>query len=301
MDAKRNLVLGTVRGYDFDQLRPFVVSLNRVKRDTDLVLLWNRVDRATLATLREHGVELIPFSYRGSGAGNSWRRLWPIVAPLARLLDGSAMARRMVRHILPLPMARFFEYRDFFAAHATDYRNALITDVRDVLFQDDPFSRFDGELTVFEEDANVPLADDRAYNARWVTELFGPAGLVAVGRFPVLCSGTIMGSAASLAEYLAAFERLLLRARRIESAGADQGLHNVLCRTMMQPAPRVSKNVGGRILTMQPGLIEGVDFCLSSDCVVRDPAGETIAVLHQYDRHPAIAARLLQHLSESER
>ncbi len=209
MDEQPNLVLGVIRGYTFEQLRPFVMSFARVRGGAELVLLWNSVDPDTRAALQAHGVKLVPIAYRGSGAGNSWRRFWPLVAPLARHIPGR-FGPALLRYVLPLQTSRFMAYRDYLAAHERDYRSVLLTDVRDVVFQADPFERFDGRLTVFEEDADVRLADDTACNAAWVEDSFGPAALEAVGQYPILCSGTILGSARVMLEYLSEFEKLLL-------------------------------------------------------------------------------------------
>jgi hypothetical protein len=300
MAEKRNLVMGAVRGYNFEQLRPFVVSLKRTTFDGDLVLLWNNLDPETLAALRSNGVKLVHFSYRGSGALNSWSRFWPILAPVVRLCNGSALARKILKSILPLQSARFIAYHDFLAAHPDEYQNVLVTDVRDVLFQADPFSGFKGGLLVFEEDGNVRLADEKMCNAKWVEKLFGPEALARIGRFPILCSGTVMGDSRAMTRYLMEFETLLCRARNVAIGGSDQGLHNYLCRFIMEPWFQVLRNGEGPILTMVPTLKTGVDFQVSGTGLVFDSNGLPVPVLHQYDRHPDLAAGLIRKLVEEE-
>jgi len=295
---KKNLVIGAVRGYRFEQLRPFVVSLKRTAFNGDLVLLWNSLIPETLAALNDHGVKLVHFSYRGSGALNSWSRFWPALAPIVRLGFGSALARKIFKSILPLQTARFFAYHDFLAAHADEYQHVLMSDVRDVLFQADPFSGFQGGLLVFEEDGKLPLADEKKCNAKWVEELFGPAALAGIGRFPILCSGTIMGDLQAMNRYLKEFEKLLGRARTVATGGSDQGLHNYLCRAIMEPWFQVSKNGAGPVLTMTPTLAAGVDFQISSNGQILDAGGLPVPVLHQYDRHPELAAGLLRKFAE---
>src|SRR5580658_8647464 len=139
MEQKPNLILGAVRGYHFEPIRPFVLSLKRTSFNGDLVLLWNNLNADTLQVLERHGVKTVPFSYRGSGALNSWSRFWPVISKIVRPLNGSGLARQILKAILPLQTSRFFHYRDYLAAHRDAYSNVLITDVRDVMFQADPF------------------------------------------------------------------------------------------------------------------------------------------------------------------
>jgi hypothetical protein len=296
--AKRNLVLGAVRGYNYERLRPFVVSLKRTAFNGDLVLLWNSLSPETLADLKAQGVKLVHFSYRGSGALNSWSRFWPWLAPIVRIGNGSAWARKILKSILPLQTARFLACHDFLAAHQDEYQNVLITDVRDVLFQADPFSGFKGGLLVFEEDGKFLLADEKLHNAPWVEELFGPEALAKIGRFPILCSGTIMGSVESMIRYLIEFEKLLRRARTVGTGGSDQGLHNYLCRAILDPWFQVSTNGTGPVLTMTPSLQAGADFQVSSNGQILNANGLPVPVLHQYDRHLELAAGLLRKLAE---
>lgn len=297
LSKKTNLVLGAVRGYDFERLRPFVVSLRRTSFAGDLVLLWNNLSPETLAELKNHGVKPVHFPYRGISPRNSWGRFWPVLAPIVRLCNGSAMARKTLKFILPFQTGRFFAYRDFLAAHPDDYLNVLITDVRDVLFQADPFLGFKDGLTVFEEDGMIQLADEKALNAKWVEKLFGTECLAQIGRFPILCSGTVMGDTAAMLRYLIEFERLLCRARSIRVPGSDQGCHNYLCRLVMEPCFQVSKNGEGSILTMVSTVKEGIDYKVSDVGQILNLNGLPIPVLHQYDRHPELAASLIRKLA----
>jgi hypothetical protein len=130
---------------------------------------------------------------------------------------------------------RFLYFRDFLANHRAEYHKVLITDVRDVFFQANPFFGFTGGLMVFEEDGNIPLANSILYNALWVEKLFGSAALAKIGRFPVICAGTTMGDIESMCRYLQEFEALMRQAKTIDICGSDQGIHNYLCRRAMKP------------------------------------------------------------------
>jgi hypothetical protein len=296
MDKKPNLVLGAIRGYKFEQIRPFVVSLKRTTFNGDLVLLWNNLSPDTLEALQSHGVKLVHFSYRGSGALNSWSRFWPVISKIVRPINGSGLARRILKAILPLQTSRFFHYRDYLAAHRADYGNVLITDVRDVVFQADPFVNCNDDLLVFEEGDNALLADEKMFNAKWVEQLFGKDILERIGRYPILCSGTVMGGMDAMINYLVKFETLLSQAREVGMGGADQGVHNYLCRDFYTTKIQVVRNGAGAVLTMVPWLAEGADFKVSNSGEILGLNGQPVPVLHQYDRHPALASKLVGQL-----
>jgi hypothetical protein len=293
MLKKRNLVLGVVRGYSFDKLKPFVFSLKNTAFNGDLVLLWNELSRETREDLQKHDVKLMHFSYRGSGALNSWSRFWPVLAPIVRLWPDSHFARKILKSIVHLMYLRFFVCRDFLAGNQNLYQNVLITDIRDVLFQADPFSGFKGGLLVFEEDPRIPLGDEKMCNSPWVEETFGREALSQIGGYPILCAGTTMGDTASIIYYLTQFENLVCRVNKIANGG-DQGIHNYLCRGIMRSKAVVSKNGEGPILTMVPSLKMGVDFSVSQDGFVLNPMGLPVPVLHQYDRYPDLVESLIR-------
>lgn len=298
-DKKANLVLGAIRGYTFEQIRPFVVSLKRTAFDGDVVLLWNNVSSETLDALEDHGVELVHFSYRGSGALNSWSRFWPVISKIVRPISGSALARNILKAILPLQTSRFFHYHDYLLAHKADYNNVLITDVRDVMFQADPFVNCHDGLLAFEEGEQTLIADEKMFNAKWIEQLFGKGALEKIGSHPVLCSGTVMGSVEAMINYLVQFESLLTRARDVGMGGSDQGVHNYLCRDRYAAEIEVVKNGAGAVLTMVPWIKEGADFKISHSGEILGLNGLPVPVLHQYDRHPALATKLVQQLTLS--
>ena len=292
MREKRNLVLGVVRGYSFEQLQPFVCSLEHTAFNGDLVLLWNSLSPETQKVLQSHGVKLVHFPYRSSGTLNSWSRFWPLLAPIVRLWPDSGLARKILKSIVHFMYVRFFVCRDFLVSNQEVYQNVLITDVRDVIFQADPFFGFKNGLMVFEEDARLPLAEEKMCNAPWVEETFGPEALSQIGRYPILCAGTTIGDVPSMIHYLTLFEKLLCRVNKIANGG-DQGIHNYLCRHIMKTKAVVSKNGDGPILTMVPSLKMGVDFSVSENGLVLNSNGSLVPVLHQYDRHPDLAASLI--------
>lgn len=296
----RNLVIGVVSNYTYDQLTPFTRSLSRTTFDGDVVLLWTALNPATRSALQADGVKLFPIRYRGSGALNSWSRFWPVVSRVLRHLNSTSLAYRMIlKAVLPLQTARFFHYHDYVSRHAASYSAVFLTDVRDVLFQSDPFSAFRGGLRVFQEPYPPSLADETACNASWVTSLFGKSVLEAIGHHPILCSGTIMGTTEHVLSYLHTFESVFKTVRTVSIGGSDQGIHNYICRKLLPTYVDICPNSNGHILTMGPRLQEHRDFTVCEHGLIRTRSGVPFPVLHQYDRHPSLAVRLLDSVHRS--
>lgn len=288
--------MGTVLGYEFEQFQTFVNSLQKTGYRGDIVLLSNHFSPATTQTLAVRGVKGHHMRYHRAGIGNRWSRLWPYVAPAFRPFKRSFLTREFFKTILPLLTTRFFHYRDFLSRNRHRYKNVLLTDVRDVVFQDDPLRDFAGGIEVFEETKLLPLKQQPS-NAHWIAEMFGPAALDQIGGYPVLCAGTIMGDIDSLLKLLAAYEVLLCRAKRVDIYGSDQGVHNYLCRAVMPQKLRVVENGAGRVLTVGTSDSADAEFTMNSAGEVLAPNGLPAPVVHQYDRHPELARRLAEKFS----
>ncbi len=288
--SPRDLVIGAVRGYCFEQLRPFVVSLKRTSFNGDLVLLWNSLDAVTLCELERHGVKLVHFDYRGSGALNSWSRFWPQLRPVLRLPVGITVRVSIYKKILNLAFVRYLHMLDFIEAKLGRYRNMLLTDVRDVIFQDDPFrDHLPGTILAFLESPHMCYGSE-PMNTGWLLENYGPETSAALQGQRIACCGTIMGTEAGMVRYLHAFTAEILRLRSV-AHGADTSIHNVLVRQTLAAKIAVVENFQGAVGTINPKAIE-----YKNDKIVLNAQQKPVPVLHQYDRLPQLADTLLAKL-----
>ena len=292
---KPNLVIGAVRGYGFEQLRPFVVSLQRTTFPGDLVLLWNDLSAETLAALHQHGVKLEHFSYRGSGALNSWSRFWPQIGRLLRLPVGNPVRAAVYKKILNLAFVRYLHALDFLEANAGRYRNVLLTDVRDVIFQDNPFrDPLPGEMVAFLESPHMVYGLE-PMNDGWILENYGAEMKAKLQENRISCCGTVMGAVAGMIEYLRAFVSEIVKLKSVEH-GADTSVHNVLVRDTLKNQITVIDNFERIVGTVNPKS----ELTMGISGLVLGANGQPIPVLHQYDRLPDLASRLIQQLSFSE-
>lgn len=113
----------------------------------------------------------------------------------------------------------------------------LILDFRDTFFQGNPFGdlpKFDTrkpkyDLRLFQENFKVKNIGKCVFNSLWVGRCFGKAALAKLKEYPVLCSGSTMGSGTAVYHYLrtmlASMDTVQCWRKGIES---DQGYQNYL-------------------------------------------------------------------------
>jgi hypothetical protein len=192
--------------------------------------------------------------------------------------------------------SRYFAYYRYLRTRVALYDRVLTTDVRDVIFQYDPFNSPPTDA-VFLEHAAVHGRE--VGNDRWIEMGFGAEGLARVRGQRITCSGLTLASAPQMLAYLAAMTReLALRTNRLTGHdGVDQGVHNWLYWTGGLPGFNAVENFDGPVLTMHGLPAEQ----LHTDGLGRvlDHRQRIIPVLHQYDRHPTLAAPLLRLLVDS--
>lgn len=183
-----------------------------------------------------------------------------------------------------LQSLRYGLYFEFLHRYAPEAESILLSDLRDVVFQGDPFETPVGPLELYLEDKSSRIEDDE-FNSRWIQKLYGAAEFERMRRFEISCSGTVVGRRAPVLRYLHHMDRAI-SGRRISLGPHDQGVHNYLIRQGLFPEADLLHNGEGRVVTMgrmpAPAVVDGR--------VTVDAT--TPPVLHQYDRFPALAAEL---------
>lgn len=107
----KDLVIGGFTNYDYKIIRPWVESFEEVNDSADKVLIVGNTTQETVDILKSKNWTLVPMS------------------------KGQA-------HVV-----RFFDIFNFLKDNWHNYRYVVTTDVRDVIFQADPFTYIDNALT----------------------------------------------------------------------------------------------------------------------------------------------------------
>lgn len=253
-----DLILGLAAGYHFGDVQPFLVSLERSGFAGRCVLFATPTTRG-VDEMRAAGARVVRFERRGE---------------IAHLSHNAY---------------RYFLYRDYLREHGPFHR-VLMTDVRDVVFQSDPFAHpWAAGLNVTLEDRRMTIGTC-PYVTRWITGHLGQDAWEPLRDRPISCSGTTLGDADAVADYLERLTALLTpwEAGREMMAGYDQGVHNHLVHNGLVPDVTFHDNAGP-ILTL--AYRQG-DPPLDGHGRVLNEAGKPAVMVHQYDRKPALFAHL---------
>lgn len=291
-----NLILGTSAGLAASDAEAFVRSLRRTAFAGEVVLFVAGTDEHTTAFLRDQGIETRPF--RRVGATVLGRPLHPYIRPLLRIQpayprllralatisrDGFRRRAALAARISVPHVARFLRFYQYLVTAPTSYGNVMLTDVRDVVFQSDPFERDLGPgVHCFLEDERQTLGSQRQ-NRDWLVQAYGERVAAELADCPISCSGVTIGNYDAVLEYLRVLTDGLLGLPR-QFEGIDQAVHNYVLQRGLVPNAQLIANGEGPVLTL------GI--------VPRDEVGTSVsaAIVHQYDRHPALAAALRRNL-----
>jgi hypothetical protein len=299
-----NLILGLAEGMTAPQLEPFLRSTLALADRPEIMLFGGKFDADTLALLDEYRVRVAPF--RSLWEGTRRRRNRGFLAAI-RATAGAARAatllfalrgprrpvevqRRIIGPLLPPLHARFFAYLDALEALYPAVQRVFLTDVRDVVFQDDPFRFTDDKVWAFEEDIRAGMQFSEL-NRSWYVDTFGRRAWRKIERCPAICAGTILGGREAALRYLRTLTTVMMT--RPPVIGGDQAIHNYVCRQKLVPV-EVVPNEAGAVLTLQS--MADAELRYDADGRVLNRAGDPYPVLHMYDRIPELRRRVLARL-----
>jgi len=167
----------------------------------------------------------------------------------------------------------------------------MLTDARDVVLQGDPFKGCGNQLMTGEEGETIAQSP---MNKDWLRKAYSSELALELSHYQALCAGVLIGSKAQMLAYLNCFCDSTLGIMRRQGTSLlpnwDQGIHNKILR-IDQPVALVCSPANGLISTV--GLV-------GADRIQLDGEGQVVvdgtvpAVVHQYDRHPALVKHLQQ-------
>jgi hypothetical protein len=285
------LIMGVVRRLGIAELAPFVESMRTSGYRGDCVLFTTSVSSATLQYLHDRGIRTIPFFYPAIKNHQPLLYAWKFWRCILSWISNREIRLQLARMVWDLVYLRFFFERNFLISHP-EYTKVLLTDVRDVVFQENPFSWMGNQKGVFcfEEHAGRKIGACES-NSRMVREVFGKQGWNDLENCPVSCSGVIFGTREPLLIYLERFLDLALTGEALRpSSGSDQGIHNYIVHRQNLPELKLINNEGP-VFTM--GCVPRESIQTNSRGKVLNPSGLAYPILHQYDRFPDLAETLL--------
>lgn len=299
MTGQGNLILGMASGYAAKDLRPFVQSLAMTGFRGRLALF---VYASQCASIREmantHAPALDLELVRIDGIrryAKFWRSCFKRLFAMMPAEASRSLKRRLLRFQGMPHVTRHFHYDDYLRQHP-GFANVMLTDVRDVVFQAEPFAQFEGGLAVGMETASLTLATE-PYDREWILGAYGEAMLEKIGDRQISCAGVVLGDARAMREYIDKMlaEIMRLPFRITKNRNYDQAHHNKLLYCNELGAFTRCQPLASQIATV--GCMQPSDFALSAEGLLLNDDRRVASIVHQYDRHPilveAFMARIL--------
>ena len=250
----KNLVMGVATGYGWHNLEPFINSFNRHAQNTDLILFVDNISDFTRDALIKNNVEILPIpdEFKNSLIVN----------------------------------ARWQIYKKFLDERGKNYGQVLVTDVRDVIFQGDIFSKYENfsdYLGYAVEEGNIRPIDKEPVDWIWIKNFFGEDTANKLADKPAICAGTAIGTVKEAKIFFSAQWEML---KKSISWGDDQAVMNYLVYEKLLPIENLIKidTQTGEILTLAL-----TDNPATKENFILRGNGEIPAVVHQYDRHKNLA------------
>jgi hypothetical protein len=299
-----NLILGLAEGMTAGQLDPFLRSTLALRERPEIMLFGGKFDDDTMALLDEYRVRIAPFRSLWEGTRRRRNRAFTaavraatvavrVTTPLFGLRGPRRpveVQRRLIGPLLPPLHARFFAYLEALETLYPGVQRVFLTDVRDVVFQADPFDFTEDKVWAFEEDLRAGMQFS-PLNRSWYVDTFGRGAWRKVERSPTICAGTILGGREAMLRYLRTLTAVMMT--RPPVVGGDQAIHNYVCRQGLVPVDIVPNEVGP-VLTLQS--MADAELRYDAEGRVVNRAGDPYPVLHMYDRIPELRRRVLARL-----
>lgn len=291
----RDLVLTIMHGGDFNYFASFALSLKKTGFRGSTVLFASAVDAEFVEKARACGVLVVPFNFpdrtdcqRLARAWTIWRLLFSAPLPIRT-------KRRLAHRVFHLRYRRYLFYSEFLETRVTEFDRVLLADSRDVFFQSDPFAWDWSPGVHFVLEEPIQGIGVCAFHRNWMHHQFGKSYVDQHAQKIPACAGTTYGDISGMRQYLNAMVDSTMKARDLSKfSNGDNGIHNYVLVENLVDQVIVHKNRHGPVLSMAHMMDSG--WQTGADGTVLNDNGELVPVLHQYDRFPALKARLLNSL-----
>lgn len=243
------LVIGAAYGYRPNDLKPFVLSLRR-HYTGEVLFITDTLDAEFTQFYNDNNI--ITFELDNNTLSNRW----------------------------DMQHARFKIYKDILEEHFQDTTRILLTDTRDVVFQDNPFKYpAAAELEFFHE----PQVYNKCNcNAKWIKERYGEDAYQDLNDSYIICSGTTMGNRKAIVHYIDAMideiEDLKIRIPGMQIL--DQPLHAQMIYRGVFPSYALFQNGDGAVSTLHWQMSLNMDR--KGQLLNKD--GTPTPIIHQWDR-----------------
>lgn len=267
----QNLILGLVHDFNYFRIERFFKSLYKTPfKGHVCIFLGPGADEKTRETLTGLGVETIryttSFPYIDSPHSDNFKSLPDNIA---------------------IYNFRHFLYYDYLLKNGSKFSNVLLTDVKDVVFQKDPFDfAIEDKLYVALEKQTIA---DCAWTGKWILEGYDNETLQPIQHNLASCAGTTMGPTKHMMQYL---YKMLTQINQLKdaNASADQAPHNVLLYN--HELDPVVKLLTDSDIIMTVGSLHDYPFAYDKEGFLLSGNGKRVNIIHQADRRVELQKQL---------
>ena len=288
-----NLIIGGASNYTWDHLKYWVNSIRKSGFKGDVVLVATNISKETIQKLTEEGVQLSLYGEKQD--------------------DGSFVA-----HSNGAPHVERFFYIWNHLANMKKYKNVIITDTRDVIFQYDPVKWLEDNLIAHFMVCSSEglLYVDEPWGNQNLLQAFGPFFHNKLKNNMIFNVGTIAGDHKYVEGFILTLFQLCIN-RPIPIV--DQAVFNFMVNT--QPytndimftnnsdewaiqlgttieAVKAGKGDLGMIFEKDPAKYQAMykdnQPIIGDDGIVRSSYGKEYAIVHQYDRIPHLKSMMMK-------
>ena len=267
--SKKDLILSIMHGYDYPFVEPFFESLKRVNFSGDVVVfVSDKVSKATRRKLAKTDAKFIDY-YSAFPFIESYHESFKDISPSISINN-----------------YRFILFLQFLKGHQHEYERVMLTDIRDVIFQKEPFSVEGGQgISFFLEDPSQTFR--HRFNYEWLAAATDTTTADGLADLPVSCAGITIGDVNQIIAYLKYIKSKLVNREKLEW-GLDQGIHNSYLYVVKPAGLRVFSSDDPYVVNLgayQPYNVDQVGEVVNSK-------GEPYAIVHQYDRSGKLFAAI---------
>nr|WKN36971.1 hypothetical protein K4G66_31890 [Tunicatimonas sp. TK19036] len=260
-----NLILTLASGYNFHQLKPFFKTLQSTSYSGDIVVFGHALTSHTIQQIEAHNARVVLYE-----------KDHPYIHKIAK-----SQVKNPGQYLYPNSL-RYFLYQAYLKEHKGEYDQVMHTDIRDVIFQKNPFDYpYQDGVYFFLEHTTTKLGSSQ-HNSYWIQHGFGQKVLDQMKDETISCSGVTIADYDSFMDYLSKMTNHLCKIP--DTGGMDQGIHNYMLRnnqlSKFHTVPDDSGTVS-TISTFKPFKC----IKLGNHNTVVNQNGALINIVHQYDRH----------------
>lgn len=271
-----DIVIGCITGYDFDKIKPWVNSLDRSGFQGTKAMLCYNVDFETVEQLVERDYSVLTFSKNEEQKRFEYKENFSIV------------------------VERFFHLWYFLRQFKNEYRYIVTTDVKDVVFQNNPIEWL--EKNISDKEINVGCESIKYEDEEWgknnLQKAYGSVLYEHNKNNLIYNAGTISGKFDTMIDlFLNIYMVCQGTSHYIDGGGGpDQAALNILLN--MKPYKDITNfaksedGYAAQLGTTGPQIRNVVKHKLVENCpiLIEDTvctfAEKPFAIVHQYDRIP---------------